>query len=378
MKSIGYAWELLRAYLRPDEPSYLILFVTARCNARCKMCFYWEPIEQSASRRELSLPEIEAIARDLPHLLQVTLSGGEPFLRHDLADLIGAFVRFSGVRFVTIPTNAYFPERTEAMFEDILTRYPQVVFNLSLSLDGIGALHDEIRQLPQGFDKWQETFRRVAALRGRYRNFFLNVATVLSAYNQHAIQDIVEYVHRELPVDNYEVIYVRGDTKNPGAKAVALERYDRVRRWLEQHPLPQVRRPLGRWFTALNQLVMDKILLTETEDRMAAPCLAGRKLIVIGDEGVVKPCEILETKLHGQQRSWGFEDAQLGRLRDRQSLAQILRSPKARAIRRFITQTHCRCTFECGMYTNIVFQARMYPQLLLKYGRLWGHNGTAR
>lgn len=371
MNTWGYAWDLVRAYFRPNEPSYLILFVTARCNARCKMCFYWEPIEQSPSRRELSLSEIEAIARDLPHLLQVTISGGEPFLRHDLADIIGAFARFSHARFVTIPTNAYFPDRIAAMFERMLHEHPRIFFNLSLSLDGIGSLHDEIRALPHGFERWLETFHKVAALRSRYRNFFLNVATVLSSYNQHAIDEIITYVRRELPVDNYEVIYVRGDTKEPEAKTLPIERYQQVRRYLDAHPLEQQRRPTGRWFTALHQLVMEKIALTETKDRMAAPCLAGRKLIVIGDEGEVKPCEILETKLHGQEKAFGFEGAQLGHLRQSgMSLAQILRSPRTRAIHRFIKKTHCRCTFECAMYTSILFQVRMYPQLLLKYGQL--------
>ena len=32
--------------------SYMIFFVTARCNARCDFCFYWEEIESAAQRRE--------------------------------------------------------------------------------------------------------------------------------------------------------------------------------------------------------------------------------------------------------------------------------------------------------------------------------------
>ena len=47
------------------QPSYLIYFVTAVCNARCKHCFYWEEIASAKARSELKLEEIEKIAKSM-------------------------------------------------------------------------------------------------------------------------------------------------------------------------------------------------------------------------------------------------------------------------------------------------------------------------
>ena len=55
-------------------PVYLLVFVTARCDARCGHCFYWQ--ELNSGKRELALEEYERLARSLGPVLQVTLTGG--------------------------------------------------------------------------------------------------------------------------------------------------------------------------------------------------------------------------------------------------------------------------------------------------------------
>ncbi|HNV69913.1 MAG TPA: radical SAM protein [Candidatus Ozemobacteraceae bacterium] len=68
--------------------------VTARCNQHCPICYLPEP----ASHDELPASLISRLIRELRelHCLTVTLSGGEPFLRPDLLDLITMF-RESGM-----------------------------------------------------------------------------------------------------------------------------------------------------------------------------------------------------------------------------------------------------------------------------------------
>ena len=50
--------------LTRSAPVQLTLFVTSRCNIRCKMCFYWEPVENKASH-EISLEEIDKISKSI-------------------------------------------------------------------------------------------------------------------------------------------------------------------------------------------------------------------------------------------------------------------------------------------------------------------------
>jgi len=76
--------------IRGRNPVQVTLFVTSRCNLRCKMCFYWEPIENS-SKGEISLNEIEKISKSMPNFTWLLIGGGEPFIRKDLPDIITHF-----------------------------------------------------------------------------------------------------------------------------------------------------------------------------------------------------------------------------------------------------------------------------------------------
>ena len=75
-------------------PLQLVLFVTSRCNMRCDHCFYLDEINDS-SRTELSIEQIETLAKELGGLNWVALSGGEPYLRKDLVEIIQAFYKHS-------------------------------------------------------------------------------------------------------------------------------------------------------------------------------------------------------------------------------------------------------------------------------------------
>ncbi len=57
--------KLLRWFNTINYPSYVIFFVTARCNANCKMCFYKDNMEQSAKTDELTPEEYGLISKNI-------------------------------------------------------------------------------------------------------------------------------------------------------------------------------------------------------------------------------------------------------------------------------------------------------------------------
>ncbi|HEY3418196.1 MAG TPA: radical SAM protein, partial [Armatimonadota bacterium] len=83
------------------------IIVTYRCNARCHMCNTWQYPTNTA---EEITPEI--IAR-LPAISSINVTGGEPFLRSDLSDILDV-LREKAER-VVISTNGYFTDRIVAM-----------------------------------------------------------------------------------------------------------------------------------------------------------------------------------------------------------------------------------------------------------------------
>ncbi|RMG02760.1 MAG: radical SAM protein, partial [Nitrospirae bacterium] len=75
------------------RPIQFTFFVTSRCNASCPFCFYLKDENIEPGDRELSLEEIELMARGLGSLLWLSFSGGEVFLREDIGEITRIFYR---------------------------------------------------------------------------------------------------------------------------------------------------------------------------------------------------------------------------------------------------------------------------------------------
>ena len=73
------------------NPFYIRYQVTYRCNYACRMC--GQRALDADPARELSLAQIETAASRLAHLhaRHIVLTGGEPFMRKDLASIISIF-----------------------------------------------------------------------------------------------------------------------------------------------------------------------------------------------------------------------------------------------------------------------------------------------
>src|SRR5438105_4452485 len=95
----------------------LIYFVTSHCNAKCRTCFYWQELNQ---RGDLTFDQIKRVSRSAPQFSDLWLSGGEPTLRPELAEIIDLFATNNGVTRISFPTNGLQPERTRQIFTSAL------------------------------------------------------------------------------------------------------------------------------------------------------------------------------------------------------------------------------------------------------------------
>ena len=116
-------------------PLYLVFFVTRNCTAHCSHCLLGE---RSSMTDELSLSEIENMASSMGPLLFLLLTGGEPFLRDDLARIAEVFREHTGALNIGIPTNGSLTDRVANTTRDILEACPGVDLAVDVSLDGIG------------------------------------------------------------------------------------------------------------------------------------------------------------------------------------------------------------------------------------------------
>ena len=123
-----------------------LIAITYRCNARCHMCNTWQ--HPSKPEAEMQPSDLES----LPALKFANITGGEPFLRADIGDIVD--VLKPKAERIVVSTNGYFTDRVIALAE----RYPDLGFRISL--EGLPAANDELRGLKDGFDHGLRTLLR--------------------------------------------------------------------------------------------------------------------------------------------------------------------------------------------------------------------------
>jgi len=107
----------------------------------------------------------------------------------------------------------------------------------------------------------------------------------------------------------------------------------------------------------IRQRIISRVI---RENRMILPCYAGILGAALFANGDVLPCEL-------------HDDLKLGNLRENgYDFKKIWSGPRAEEARRRIRQDRCFCTYECFLTLNILFNPRMYPQILKQYlGLKW-------
>lgn len=344
------------------RPIQLTFFVTRKCNARCPFCFYLQGADKpEANANELTLAEIRKLSLSLGTLLWLAFSGGEIFLRKDLAEISRVFYRQNRPAIMLYPTNGLLPELIYQRTAQILRDCPKSVVIVKLSLDGIGAAHDALRCTPGGFDKLMQTYHLLAQLLGKHANFELGINTVFCSANQDQMDEIIQFVQGLEHSRSHSISLVRGDLADTSYKAVDPVKYQRASAKLAANLLNRTA-PIygfgGGRLKAAQDIVQRRLIhRTLIEQRRLIPCYAGRLNLVLSETGEVYPCEMLNQSL-GNVRVFDYD------------LKKILRSEQASTARRAIEQEHCYCTHECYMITNILFNPRLYPTVLREYLRL--------
>ena len=100
-------------YFKKIEPVSVVHFITNRCNARCSFCFI-DFEDPNTFKSELTLSEIDKLTKNLgKSLLNVNLTGGEPFARKEIIDIAKLYIKNTTIQSIYVTTNASLPERVE-------------------------------------------------------------------------------------------------------------------------------------------------------------------------------------------------------------------------------------------------------------------------
>ena len=123
------------------------VIVTYRCNARCSMCNRYKA--PSKPEEEISIETI----KKLPKMYFTNITGGEPFIRTDLKDIVRELYKKSDR--IVISTNGFFTDR----IVDLCKEFPNI--GIRISIEGLEQTNNEIRGLDDGYNKGYTTLKKL-------------------------------------------------------------------------------------------------------------------------------------------------------------------------------------------------------------------------
>jgi len=332
---------------------YLIFFVTSKCNFRCPNCFNIKNLGDG--RRDLTLDEIGRLAPTLGRLLWLSFSGGEPFLRNDLAEIATLLYRHTHFRRFNIPTNGFLTDRIVEVTQKMLPKI-DCDFSVTVSIDGLGDQHDQMKGVPGSFEAATATILRLRELQQRYRHLSVKVNTVISNRNVDTISVLAEHVRKTLAPDFHAFELVRAQPLESPIQPPSIEACARVYEQVQSiwRLYDQYERNQSRF---VNQLAMglyrylhEVHLESMSRQVQAVPCLAGKVSGVIYEDGRVGVCEMLPA---------------IGNLRDvALDFRAIWTSENAERQRHMVRSGGCHCTHTCFQFTSVLFNPRLYGRIL--------------
>lgn len=265
----------------------VVFFPTSRCNSRCVSCDWWK----CSGAGDLSLDEIDAVARELPALGTriVVFSGGEPLLRPEVFEAARMF-RSQGIS-LHLLTSGVLLERCAV---DVAREFSRVI----VSLD---AATDELYQKIRGVAALPILEKGVARLRELGADIPVTARATIHRMNFRELPRLVDHA-RAMSLDGISFLAADiassafGRDRLPDPSRLALdaneiaEFQDVIEQMIESH-----REDFQSGFVAesaakLRRLPQYYAAITGAGPFPAVACNAPYTSVVIEADGSVRPC----------------------------------------------------------------------------------------
>ena len=327
-------------YLTPKPwVTYLLLCVTWRCNSRCVMCNIW----RKPRGYEMSVEDYQRLSEDkaLKHLRELDCTGGEPFLRKDLEEIIEVFIRNHEIKSVTIPTNGFLTRRIEDFYYNVRQFYDGWL-HIGLSIDGYGENHDKIRGVKGAFKMAFRTYQTLLEICEEDEKFTTGVyATVIGKQNIDDIPKLKKLFGQgfnfRLSCSNPNLSNSPEWMKHEEEVIKKFERYLKLYNKSKSKSIKYIHHFLPQYYRKPWQFIPCKIAVDGT--------------CYVHPNGDVYPCV----------ESW--TNHYLGNCL-KTPLYNILTSEKAKQVKQNIRRGSCWCIADCMLLRNVKLDPRFYRFLL--------------
>jgi MoaA/NifB/PqqE/SkfB family radical SAM enzyme len=193
---------------------------TMRCNLHCEFCYVGDLLNiEGEWREEMTLDALRKAFPDTPGF-QVSLTGGEIFMRKDIMSVLDIF-RDKGYACGYLTTNGTIisDERAEALADLAAAGFLK---HISVSIDGPGEIHDVARGLAGTFARTCDGLRRLqAAAKRKHAPLRVSINTTVAHESLDALDQMVD-VAEELGVDAIGLNHLMFSTPQEVAETVRL------------------------------------------------------------------------------------------------------------------------------------------------------------
>ena len=277
------------------------IIVTYRCPMRCKMCNIWDnPTKVSEEFK----PEL---LEKLPKVDTVNITGGEPFVREDIEDIVK--ILFTKTKRIVFSTSGYYSDR----IIQLARKYPQLGF--IISIEGLSCKNDELRGRPGGFDKGLKTLLELRRMGVKDIGFGITVSNNNSS-DMLQLYELNRNLKMEFATASFHnsFYFHKYDNKVTNIDEVCGNFDELIQRLMnEKHP--------KSWFRAFFNLGLINYV---KGGRRMLPCEAGTENFFIDPYGNVLPC-------NGMEESCWFDT--MGNLHDVEDFMTLWTGAKAKAVR---------------------------------------------
>ncbi len=298
--------------MKVQQPTDASIILTYRCPMQCRMCNIWQyPTDR---KEEITAKDLKS----LPKLKFINLTGGEPFIREDLPEIVEECYRHAPR--IVISTSGWFEERVI----NLAKRFPNI--GIRISIEGLSNKNDELRGRQGGFDKGLRTLLALKSMGLKDIGFGCTVSNNNSS-DMLALYRLSKELGMEFATAAFHnSYYFHKDDNVITNRDEVIKNFEQLIEWQlkETHP--------KSWFRAFFN--MGLINYIEGGRRML-PCEAGMANFFIDPWGEVYPCNGLEEK---------FWKESMGNIH-KDDFMTIWNSPQAEKVREKVR----KCPKNCWM-----------------------------
>ncbi len=363
----GLRFRLLKRRGKPHRLQALSVEITHRCLCRCGMCNIWQI---PADVPDLSLAELFSLlaSPELRTLRELDLTGGEPFLRPDLEELLRGIcsrqpAHFPELRTLSITTNGILTDRILEVIHEIVVPLQRLGIDLVLAcgMDAVGDLHDRVRNFPGAWKRLESTLTGLQQIRDTHPNLILGIKTTVVPLNVRELDRIADYAeeHGLFTIISPRIITPNRFGNRDREEALTFRPDDRLEmlRFFESQ----------RFAWSGHRQALVGYLKT---GKIAKPCSAGFNTLFVRHTGEVFACPVMAASLGNVQS---------------ESLGQLFRSAVADRFRQKVGRfPECAVCTEPGM-ERLAWPLEGFALLRLaasgkkgEFRRLVGHMGLEK